>query len=247
MATKLEELPQSVADLLAHIVTNQDWAMGRRRYPRTVTKDDAFTIAEAFQEQVDRGVETRAELGRRKLMVIACHRGCNTCCEEPIMVTLPEAIVVARWITKPENAAVLAGFLARFPAWQADVGERLERLSVHSSKGESEPALELHVEARHLCPFNDAGECTIYPARPILCRDAHALDTPEHCAGWSGGTVKCIPFPQLDEFIKKVKTAMWAIHHALPGTKRLQMIALPAAVHQLLGEMGALPPPATAP
>jgi Fe-S-cluster containining protein len=232
--SKMERLGGRIAELLSELVSREDYATGRRRYPRTVTEDDAAAIVEAFHEQVDRGTETRAELAKRRLVVIACADGCSTCCHEPIMITLPEAIVVARWLSRPENAAIREAYLARYPAWHAAVGEKLERLSELTAARRDVEGVALHQASRAMCPFNDqAGSCTIYPVRPVLCRDAHALHTSARCGG-GDVPVEALPFAPLSEFVGKTKVVFWALHHALPGTGRGKLLALPAAVHALL-------------
>ena len=154
------------------------------------------------------------------------------------MVTLPEAIVVARWLAQPERKEILDGFRARYGAWHARAADKLEELSVATSREDAERALALHVENRALCPFNQRGDCTVYPARPILCREAHALYTAANCGPEAAQPARTIPFPQLDEFVVKCKTALWALHHALPGTGHLRLFPLPLAVARLLDEMG---------
>ena len=234
MADKIERMSERLAALLRDLASNPDYASGRRRYPRTVTADDAADIAEAFHEQVDKGVEMRGEVAKRQLQVIACSRGCHACCNEPIMVTLPEAMAVARWLDRPENAAARAGFMARYETWRAQALDNAHGLAEASARGDAAEAIRLHRAARSLCPLNQGGDCSVYPVRPLLCRSAHALETSERCGRMDKGEVQALDYTPLEQFIAKAKEALWAAHHALPNTPRRLFFPLPEAVYAVL-------------
>src|SRR5215470_17421525 len=111
------------------LVSNDGFVTGRRRYLRTVTPGDAADIATHLHGQVDRGTRARADVARRDGVVLACKLGCTGCCEELVLVKLPEALAVARWLLLPENAAARATFLAGYGRWRAAVGDAPERLA----------------------------------------------------------------------------------------------------------------------
>jgi hypothetical protein len=235
MAERIKNMAERLAALVQDLASNPDYASGRRRYPRTVSADDAADIAEALHEQVDKGTTARAETAKRQLLVIACDRGCNTCCEEPIMVTLPEALSVARFLRRPDQAAVRAGFLERYPAWRATVGDNLTKLAEAGQRRDKEVALDLHRRSRALCPFNAGGDCSVYPVRPTVCRNAHALNTPALCGPHaSGEKAEQLEFAPLDDFVVKGRNLLFAAHHALPRTGRMLLVALADAVHELV-------------
>jgi hypothetical protein len=238
MSSKMERLSDRLAERLGELASDPAHVTGDRPYPHPFAPDEVVALVEAFHEQVDRGLETRAELAKRKLQVIACGRGCNTCCHEPIMVTMAEAITVARWLARPENEAARLGFLERYPAWEEKAAAPLARLAEMVRTGNEEEGLALHMSTLAMCPLNLDGDCSVYPVRPVVCRDAHALDTPANCGAGAPNPVKIFPFDPFDEFVRNTKRLFWAIHHALPGSQKQLSVALPAAVHRLLTDAG---------
>jgi hypothetical protein len=183
-------------------------------------------------------VDTRAAAARQSGLTIACRRGCNACCEELVLVYHPEAERIARWLDLPENAAARAGFLERYPGWREAVGDAPARLADLVAAGDKAGYDAAHVaqwRRRILCAFNDGGDCTIYEVRPVNCRNAHALDTADHCAGDdpSGKVAARLQFKPLDDFLARVRKLERAAHHAIGGpTYRPE--ALPDAVHRRL-------------
>jgi Fe-S-cluster containining protein len=222
-------------ELLGEMASDPAYATGKRKLPTPVSSDDAVAIAAGLQAEVDRGVEARTAQITAQGMELACKRGCNGCCEEPIMVYRPEAIAVARFLKRPENAEILAAFLAAYPGWKAAIGDTPQRLSDLAS-GDERRYLDAHVAGwrkQVMCAFNHDGACTIYEVRPITCRGAHAVETSAHCNGASPLPAKRVNFVPLDKFIQKTRVLLGATHHAIGGP-RGRLEALPNIVHHLL-------------
>jgi hypothetical protein len=182
--------------------------------------DDAERLAAHLQAQVDRGVGARAEHAARGGVVIACGRGCNACCEQPVMVFAPEAQRIASWLARPENAGARAAFLEAYPGWRARAGDGPEQLAELYAAGKRDEHRALHVvqqRRRALCAFNSGGDCLIYPVRPVLCRAAHAVDTADHCRADATVPVKTLVFRPLDEFVVRARNALRVAHNALGG------------------------------
>jgi Fe-S-cluster containining protein len=220
--------------LVGELASDPAYATGARRFPRRVSVDDAVAIAAALHGEVDTGVEARAAAIAAQGFVLACERGCTGCCEEPIMVHRPEANQVARWLEQPEHAAAREAFLAAYPDWKQRSGDTPAKLSALSS----DPAayLEAHVEGwtkRVMCAFNQGGDCTIYPVRPISCRNGHALDTSEYCHSPAARPAKRAAFVPLDQFIARTRRLLAATHNAV-GAPPGRVEALCDAVHDLL-------------
>jgi Fe-S-cluster containining protein len=172
-------------------------------------------------------------------VTIACARGCNACCHELIIVAMPEAHLVARWLARPENAAARARFLERYPAWREKAGDRPERIATLTVRNrDREEYVETHRQywrSGNLCAFNHDGECTIYPVRPLVCRDAHACETNERCSpSYTGGQPpSAISFTPLESVLQKCHHALQAAHNAVDDRVN-QHQPLCAAVHDLL-------------
>jgi len=222
--------------LVEDLASDPGYASGQRKFPWRVSLDDAAAIAEALHEQVDQGVEARSAQIAAQGMVLACKRGCNGCCEEPIMVFRPEAARVARWLEQPEHADARAAFLAAYPDWKRRAGGTPAKLSAALFSGEPGAYEAAHAEGHKqgvLCAFNQNGDCTIYPVRPTACRIGHALDTSEHCNGSSPRPAARASFVPLSKFVSRARALLAATHNAARGPKG-RIEALCNAVYDLL-------------
>jgi hypothetical protein len=207
--------------LVDELASDPGYATGARKFGRRVSNTDADAIAGALQHEIDRGVEARGEQIAQQGLQLACKRGCNGCCEEPIMVFRPESMRVVRWLERPENAEVRAAFRAQYPAWRDKVGSTPDKLS---AKYVQEPLAytEAHVAAWRMgvmCAFNRDGACMIYPVRPSNCRTAHALDTAEFCNGASTRPAARVTFVPLEKFVTRSRQLLAAAHNAARGPK----------------------------
>jgi len=227
--------PDDVLQLLQQLVSDPRYLTGEAKFPRRLRLDEADRIAGWLQDEVDRGVEYRTASILAEGGQLACKRGCNNCCEEPIMIFRPEVARVARWLDRPENAEVRAAFRAAYPAWRDRQGDTPARLSA-TFVNRPDRYVEAHIQAwskRILCAFNVDGECSIYPVRPIVCRVGHALDTSEHCHGAATQPARRAEFVPLDQFVARTRKLLGAAHNAARGPKA-QVEALCTAVYELL-------------
>lgn len=223
--------------LVEELGSDPAYASGRRSFPRTVTPGDAMAIAAGLNAEVDKGCDARARAATRDGVKIACARGCNGCCEEPILVYRPESLRAAAWLAQPENAAARERFLAAYPIWKGRAGDGPERLAALTAGGDAAAFKAAHVaewRKQVLCAFNQAGDCTIYPVRPGVCRNAHAADTSEHCGGASKRPAARLEFVPLDTFMERARLLLRATHHALGGPKG-RPEPLCDAVYRMLG------------
>lgn len=224
--------------LVAELTADRAYATGRRAFPRTVSVDDALAIVGEVHLTMDDGAAARADAAQKLGRPLACARGCSGCCEELVMVFRAEALRVARWLERPENAAVRQRFLEAYPTWRDRVGDGPRRVADAFSSGDEAAHLALHVEQwqkRVLCAFNQDGACTIYPVRPLLCRNAHAVETSAYCTAGhpSGRTPTRLRSDELDAWVEQARGLLRALHHAIGGPRQRQA-ALCEAVHELL-------------
>ncbi len=224
-----------VGKLIEELGADLEGYASHKKFPRKLRLDEVAGIATFLQDQVDKGVDARAEAIAQTDHAIACKRGCNGCCEEPIMIFGPEAARVWQWLERPANKEVRLSFLAAYPAWKAKIGDTVEKLSELFAT-DAENYVSHHVDAWRrgvLCAFNRDGDCTIYPVRPIVCRTGHALNTSEHCSGASERSAERATFVPLDDFVKRTRSLLVAAHNAHKGS-RGRPRALPQAVHEML-------------
>jgi hypothetical protein len=224
---------------MARLMARREYADGDQRFPGEVTREDAKAIAADVQRAIDLAAEQRAEVARRKGSPVACHAGCNACCEQLVMIWAGEAELIADWLDEPEQAEVKRAFLERYPEWLAAstpaIERVLERTAANDARGQLAALID-HWRHRILCAFNRDGLCTIYPVRPGLCRNAHALDTPANChpADETGSAAVSLHFAPLEEFLRRTRALAMAVHHARGGARRAPE-PLPTAVRRRLG------------
>ena len=236
MADDAERLARLVSELAA----DPRYAVGSRRFPSAVSDDDAVAIASELAAEFDGGVEKRAQLAERANLHIYCKSGCTNCCCVLVMVYRPEALVIARWLAKPENAAAREAFLAAYPTWRAAAGdapEQLTRLFVKGDGKSYDARHQDHFRKRLLCAFNHDGKCAIYPVRPIGCRNAHALDTDAYCCADppDGKRAAAVAFVPLDQFLQSATRLMRAAHNANAKSQaRHHLVSVCDAVKRLL-------------
>jgi Fe-S-cluster containining protein len=223
--------------LVKELTSDEAYATGRRRFPRSLPIVDAVTISARLQDALDEAVVVRERKATEDGLKIACGPGCNYCCEQLVMVWLPEAHRIAEWLRAPERAAARQAFLEAYPRWKEQVGDapdRIAELTAQMKKGEHLDAHIAQWRQRVLCAFNRDGLCTIYEARPLVCRNCHALDTNEHCRGDTSSMIPArIKFEPLDDFAAYASTLNIAMHHALGGPRR-RTKALCQAVYDLI-------------
>jgi Fe-S-cluster containining protein len=225
---------------LAHIVTQLDrdarYATGSRRFPGYVSPADAIEIAAALAEELDDGARARAQKAEQQGMQIACDIGCHRCCTVVVTAYQPEILRITQFLSQPENAAERKGFLDRYAAWRAAVGDEVEKLPTVMASTRQDEIDRLHFALWRrgtLCAFNEGGICTIYPVRPLACRNAHALDTDAYCVPDppEGKRPTMVDFVPMNRFLSKATRLLHATHNAVAApSQRHQQEALCSAV-----------------
>jgi Fe-S-cluster containining protein len=223
--------------LFRELLSNVGYAEGRRRFPRTLTADDAVALTAVSHEEIEQGTAGRAERARLRKLEIACEPGCCWCCEQPVTVYLPEALRIARWLSRDENVAARGLFLGAYPGWRARAGDGFDALTAAIAAGDSTAEKDAHLaqwRRRVMCAFTDQGLCTLYEVRPAVCRHCHALETSDRCrADSDAGLPSAMTYSALDEALQRGRTLALAMHHALGGARRTPS-ALCQAVYDLL-------------
>jgi Fe-S-cluster containining protein len=110
--------------------------------------------------------ELRENISSEEKAHIACQAGCHTCCVVNVSVLFPEAVAIAEYLKKHfmrddfEKLAVRINALYSSIRWLDD---------------------EERIFLRRSCAFlDDAGCCSIYLVRPLMCRSITSTD-PERC------------------------------------------------------------------
>jgi Fe-S-cluster containining protein len=88
---------------------------------------------------------------------VFCGKGCRNCCSLAVHTGFAEALAVARRLDDAQGAAV--------EAYATKLRHLVQGIS------ELPDYLRLHRREMGFCPLlNDAGECSVYSARPLTCR-----------------------------------------------------------------------------
>ena len=140
---------------------------------RAIYEDAATRLCENRTAQglyalVDSAIETMEDLWADLAQDepdYACRKGCSWCCQQTVMVTAPEALLVAQYIRERYDAETVAKLRDRI----VQNAEKIEGLSNDE-----------RLDNRLACVFLQEGECSIYPARPLPCRGGFSEDA-EYC------------------------------------------------------------------
>ncbi len=101
-------------------------------------------------------------ISRQALDGIDCRQGCAWCCHEPLQVSILDAIAVAHYLRNQGRADEVRTTL------EQHIEDKLGHYSLHYQelKRSFDP-----------CPFlNDDNLCSVYEARPVICRAFHSTD-----------------------------------------------------------------------
>jgi hypothetical protein len=82
---------------------------------------------------------------------IACREGCDACCYQRVVVTGPEAIVIAARISETRSGEEVKALTDRLTA-------------------------QLQKPMRQPCPLLYRGRCTVYACRPLRCQGHNGVD-----------------------------------------------------------------------
>jgi Fe-S-cluster containining protein len=154
----------------------------------------------------------------------ACSKGCNYCCHMRIVATAPEALRIAVFVEETFSVEERAALARRVAATD------------EQARGMSDEAWG---EARLACPLLVAGECSVYPVRPLDCRAynscsvAACRDAFESYADWD------VPVDPEHQFFYKSLQA--GLLQALAGSGRASsLLELTAALRVLLEDPDAV-------
>jgi Fe-S-cluster containining protein len=230
--------PERLARLCGELVSDPRYVTGSKRFPLSVSDGEAVAMAEALAEEFDEGVRARAAQAERQGLHIHCHAGCSTCCGNLVSCYLPESLRIAEFLKQPEQAEVKAAFVAAYPSWRERTGDLPEQAMAAFSSGQQARYDELH--QAHFrkaipCAFLVEGCCSIYPVRPLGCRNAHALDTAANCVAdpADGRPAQAVEFVPLSRLLRSANQLFHAAHNAKSRERHGQK-SVCVAVYELL-------------
>lgn len=112
-----------------------------------------------------------------------CASGCSACCHQSVSVFASEGLVLERFISSSlsenqRNAAKVKG-----EAWLSSFNQISREASLNNPLTEGEFfEAERQITAMRLpCLFLEEDKCTVYGARPLVCRTYSVEDDPQEC------------------------------------------------------------------
>ena len=125
--------------------------------------DLARVLAKSLMEGSAQLQHTEAPkfITQQRLQEIDCGAGCAWCCHQPMQVSALSAISVAAFLLEQERAEATLPILEDYVATLTPYGNDRTRLK----------------ECFTPCPFLDREKkCSVYEARPVLCRAFHSTE-----------------------------------------------------------------------
>lgn len=113
----------------------------------------------ALRWGMDEMEKTYAGTSARVLGTVACRAGCASCCSVPVDVHAHEVFLAADHILVHFSPKALSTLIAR-------LDRHRERVAVLDEEGRG--------RSRQPCALLKAGSCSIYAARPEVCRSHHS-------------------------------------------------------------------------
>ena len=220
-----------VAGQLGEAIRKAEQTRARVRLPM-LQAPDAAGLVMAMHAELDDAIDERTAAATAERHHIACSAGCSSCCVAAVLVTEGEAVTVAQWLKLPENAATLAWFKTSYVKWRQALGDSVDKM--HRARDDEERRAAA-IELKHknvMCAFNREGLCAVYPARPALCRKAHALETNANCGADGTGEVQYFDHPRTEMTFREQEPMRAALHHSLRPGGNIELLC--AAVNRLL-------------
>jgi Fe-S-cluster containining protein len=126
-----------------------------------------------------------AQLNRAGLAV-SCKAGCGACCRQMVPLSIFEAETLSAWIRtlSESRQEELAGRFDQALLSLAAAG-LIDRMVNEDWLAETESARQLALDyfyKRVPCPFLENESCSIYPIRPLICREYLVTSPPQYCA-----------------------------------------------------------------
>jgi Fe-S-cluster containining protein len=155
--------------------------------------DDLLPVFRGLADTVV-GVAVRAV--ERQGARVSCRAGCAACCRHPVPVSESEARALKRLVDampQPRRTQVRERFAAAVRRL-ADNG-LLERVRDTSPAGRLLAVALDYLRLGLPCPFLEDESCSIYPDRPVACREYLVTSPPEECSRPAEERVCGVPLP----------------------------------------------------
>ncbi len=151
------------------------------------------TACELTNILVERANQREEQEGRK----VSCRAGCGTCCVQMVALSIPEVFLIADLVESLPPAR-RQGLLARVEEIAGELERRKligELLDPEYSDEAVLPIAREYFFLRMPCPFLVNQSCSIYPFRPIACREYNVTSPAEWCSDPYGHEIAKVPMP----------------------------------------------------
>jgi len=153
-------------------------------------------VLQAFDDSFIADVASKsAEDGR----TVSCKAGCGACCRQMVPISIYEAEALSAWIrTLPESRQQELAQRFHQALLKLAAAGLLDRMANEDWLAETETTRQLTLDylyQRVPCPFLEAESCSIYPIRPLVCREYLVTSAPEYCVDLANPQVAPIRLP----------------------------------------------------
>lgn len=162
-----------------------------RRLRKTNNPGDLLSVLASAFKEFDRAY---ASAPAEAKATVACHAGCDVCCHELVSVQAHEVLIAANYVQKNFSPTELEALIARAAAHRAAFAGRshLERSALKTP-----------------CVLLREGNCSIYSARPEVCRSHHSNNVAACRTNLELGR------EEIDVYIPGVRGRMYAVMLAI--------------------------------
>jgi len=208
----------------------------RQPSPRKVRRSEALRVVRDFLETSKEATASMPAVAEAMGVKLACLAGCSDCCEQLVLISAPEADVIAEWLSAPGREALLEAFHRRAGTWLAKCGADALRALIAMGEGRLDDARRSSRQValqRQLCPLHDGRGCTAYEVRPFICRKVYVAHTHENCRATTPVRhAELISSPEHDRFFHAAGRVCRGLQYGMGQGLLFQ--ALPIAISNAL-------------
>ncbi|MEI4771427.1 YkgJ family cysteine cluster protein [Psychrobacillus sp. FJAT-51614] len=127
---------------------------------------EQLPILERYFDLLHKGTKTQP----------SCKSNCSGCCKYPIWTSAVESMYISNWIRTNMDQDTLEQIHENFDTWYEEIGEWAEGYK-YGDKIKHDEYTRKNIK----CPFLINNSCSIYDARPIVCRTYFSYGNPKNC------------------------------------------------------------------
>ena len=139
-------------------------------------------VLQSLDDSLIAGVTAQlAEAGQ----IVSCKLGCTHCCRQLVAINTFEAEALTAWIqTLPESRQQQLAQRFHQALLKLAAAGLIDRMVNEDWLADTESSNQFALDylyQRIPCPFLEDESCSIYPMRPLVCREYLVTSAPEHC------------------------------------------------------------------